>query len=142
MRDRRSTSTSPAGWAAAACCALGLLAAACGRGPGDVTAGGGTDAGTGAIVCSVEAPTACPDPPPHFADVTPVLAERCTVCHYGGVGGPWPLLEYHQVADWRDSVRAMLLDCTMPPPDSGVSMSDDERLAILTWIACGALPSR
>ena len=34
-------------------------------------------------------------------------------------------------------VRAMLLDCSMPPPDAGVTMPDEERVAILTWLLCG-----
>ena len=43
----------------------------------------------------------------------------------GMIGGPWPLLQYSHVADWYDVVRAMLLDCSMPPPDAGVT--DDRR---------------
>jgi hypothetical protein len=34
-------------------------------------------------------------------------------------------------------VRDELLDCSMPPLDSGASMTTEERKAILTWILCG-----
>jgi hypothetical protein len=32
-----------------------------------------------------------------------------------------------------------MLACTMPPPDAGVPMSDEERESILIWIRCGFL---
>jgi hypothetical protein len=99
------------------------------------------DAGTNddgaAFICTVTAPTVCPDPPPHYPDVQPIIQRTCVPCHYGLPGGPWPLLQYSHVADWYDVVRAMVLDCSMPPPDAGVPISDDERTAILTWILCG-----
>jgi hypothetical protein len=98
---------------------------------------GASDAG--AFACTVQAPTVCPDPPPHYPDVQPLFQRACVPCHQGLPGGPWPLLQYSHIADWQDVVRAMLLDCSMPPPDAGVPMSDEERAAILTWILCGYL---
>jgi hypothetical protein len=91
-----------------------------------------------AAVCTVAAPTSCPAPKPHYADVAPIFKEHCVVCHNGATeDGPWPLTEYEHVADWYDAIRGELLNCTMPPVDSGMTMSDDDRLAILTWIRCG-----
>jgi hypothetical protein len=98
---------------------------------------GGTTDDAGALVCTVQAPTVCPDPPPHWPDVSPIFQGRCVMCHNGMIGGPWPLMQYSHVADWYDVVRAMLLDCSMPPPDAGVTMPDEEKTAILTWILCG-----
>ena len=98
---------------------------------------GGTTNDAGALVCTVQAPTACPDPAPHWADVSAIFQNRCVQCHNGMIGGPWPLMQYQHVADWSDLVRAMLIDCSMPPPDAGVPMTDEERVAILTWILCG-----
>lgn len=98
---------------------------------------GGTTEDAGALMCTVEAPVACPDPPPRWPDVEPIFQRRCVLCHNGMIGGPWPLLQYEHVADWYDVVRAMLLDCSMPPPDAGVYMPDEDRTAILTWIRCG-----
>src|SRR5258708_19061783 len=83
--------------------------------------------------CSVVAPTACPDPPPHYADVAPILQERCVGCHSGADGGPWALTDYDHVASWADAIQADLLDCSMPPLDAGVAMTADETSAILTW---------
>lgn len=89
------------------------------------------------FVCDVVAPTVCPDPPPGYAQVEPIFAQRCVSCHYGMPMGPWPLYEYQHIADWTDVVRADVLDCSMPPRDAGVAMSNEERMAILTWILCG-----
>jgi hypothetical protein len=91
------------------------------------------------LMCSVTAPTSCPDPPPHYADVAPIFQERCILCHSGTIDGPWPLTDYEHIADWQDIIRGDLLDCTMPPVDAGVPITRDERLAILVWIRC-ALP--
>jgi uncharacterized membrane protein len=108
----------------------------CGKSGALDTDGGAVDAT--AFVCSVSAPTACPDPSPHYADVAPIINQRCVEpCHSGLPEGPWPLTDYEHVADWADVVRTDLIGCLMPPADGGVSMADEERLAILTWIRCG-----
>ena len=87
---------------------------------------------------SLEAPTACPDPAPTFADVAPIFGERCvTPCHSGTPNGPWPLSRYEHIFDWQEDIRSHLLDCTMPPLDGGVAITTEERLAILNWIRCG-----
>lgn len=88
-------------------------------------------------VCSVVAPTECPDPAPRYADVAPIFSERCASCHTGVADGPWPLDTYDRVADWAAVVRDELLSCSMPPDDSGVTMSPEERNQILVWLQCG-----
>ena len=93
----------------------------------------------GDTTCPVPAPTMCPDPPLRYADVSPIFTQRCVGCHYGAVGGPWPLLQYSHAADWNQVIRDMLTDCSMPPLDSGVTMLAEERGAILTWVLCGFL---
>jgi hypothetical protein len=99
---------------------------------------GGTDGGTDAEpVCEVPAPTACPEPPVRYSDVSSIFTQRCVPCHYGAVNGPWPLLTYSHAADWYDLIRSYMLDCSMPPPGSGITMTVDERVALLTWILCG-----
>jgi len=87
--------------------------------------------------CSATAPTQCPTPPPSYADVAPVFERRCASCHNGSADAPWPLDTYDHVADWASVIRDELLRCSMPPPDSGVTMSSEERELILTWIYCG-----
>jgi hypothetical protein len=118
--------------------ALSVAGAACQQRPYQtVPPDGGTTQDAGELVCTIQAPTVCPDPTPHWPDVQPIFARRCVMCHNGMIGGPWPLMQYSHVADWFDVVRAMLLDCSMPPPDAGVYMPDEERTTILTWLLCG-----
>lgn len=88
------------------------------------------------IACSVLAPTECPTPMPRYADVAPIFKARCAVCHGASWTGQWPLDTYRHVVDWEDSIRAHLLECTMPPLDSGVPMTNAERMQILDWIRC------
>jgi hypothetical protein len=87
--------------------------------------------------CTVIAPTSCPDPAPRYADIAPIVGERCVPCHYGMPNGPWPLNSYRHLVDWHDTIPDVLRTCLMPPPDSGMTMTDDERVAILTWLLCG-----
>ena len=89
------------------------------------------------VVCTVKPPTECPDPAPRFADVAPIFKERCNSCHNSEWTGPWPLDTYSHVADWADVVRAHLIDCSMPPPEAGMPLPDEESLKILSWIRCG-----
>lgn len=89
--------------------------------------------------CTLTAPTTCPEPATTYSDIAPVLAAKCVTCHYGATGGPWPLTSYDDVANWRDAVRDDVLDCSMPPPDSGITLDDAERLAILSWVRCGGV---
>jgi hypothetical protein len=122
-----------------------LLVLACGGSTpnppmGEVDAGSQPeDGGTDPLPtsCPVPAPTSCPDPAPHYPDVAPIFERRCVTCHAGAPGGPWSLKDYGHVADWQDTIRSNLRDCSMPPPDAGVPMTIEERLAILTWIRCG-----
>ena len=104
-------------------------------------AGGGGEAGAYTPPpCTIVAPTACPDPAPSYADVEPTFRERCVVCHMGAADGPWPLTNYGHVASWGPEIRAMLLTCSMPPPEERMPLPNDENLAILTWIRCGMPP--
>jgi hypothetical protein len=113
-------------------CVLALALAACGSSNNGVANSDG-----GALTCNVDAPTSCPADGPTWETVAPIVGARCAApCHYGQIDGPWPLYTYQQVVDWYDVVRSDLLNCTMPPPDSGVPMTDDERHTILTWLRC------
>lgn len=101
---------------------------------------GRPDSAAGPVAeCSVKVPTACPEPAVRYADVEPLIASKCVSCHYGALGGPWPLTTYDDAADWKDTIRDDVLDCSMPPPDSGVTLSDDERLSLLSWVRCGGI---
>jgi hypothetical protein len=110
--------------------ALVLGVAACG--------GGSSVTGdAGALHCAVDAPTSCPADGPTYETVQPIILSRCVPCHNGQVAdGPWPLLTWEEVVSWSDDVRTMVLDCTMPPSDSGVPITDEERHTILQWLRC------
>lgn len=88
--------------------------------------------------CLVSPPTECPDPAPKYADVVPVLEQKCVTCHSGVAGGPWPLTDYDHVASWQNEIRGELVSCSMPPLDAGAHITEDERTLILTWLRCGA----
>lgn len=87
--------------------------------------------------CRAKRVTKCPTPEPTFADVEPIFRRVCRDCH-ALPGGPWPLESYSDIADWQDVIRDDLLTCTMPPADGGVTLADEDRQLILTWIRCGA----
>ncbi|HVR60749.1 MAG TPA: hypothetical protein VMU50_02570, partial [Polyangia bacterium] len=121
---------------------LAMLApVACSNGASGATASMGAAAGdpadAGAAVCSPIAPAPCPDPPPRYADVQGTLQQRCVPCHDGTPDAAWPLQTYVEVAEWEDVVLDDLLRCTMPPADGGITMTDEERTALVTWIGCG-----
>jgi hypothetical protein len=86
--------------------------------------------------CKAKAPTSCPDPPTRYADVEPIIAQRCLSCH-DGLHEQWPLTNYEHVSDWYDQIRAQMLSCSMPPSDSGIDMPVEERETLLRWIRCG-----
>ena len=104
------------------------------------SAGGDQDAGrTSELLvpeeCDAVAPTSCVSPAPVWDDVQPIFATRCAVCH-GNIPGHWPLDTYGHVVDWNVEIRGMVLSCAMPPPDSDVTISLEERQLILQWLRC------
>jgi len=111
----------------------------CKSGDGDSEGGASGNGGDGDS-CNVTAPTACPSDMPTYADVEAIIEQRCVVCHSGSASELcptcWPLNTYRHVADWSSDVRAAMLSCSMPPPESGVTMTAAERMKILEWIRC------
>jgi hypothetical protein len=90
-------------------------------------------------LCRLDPPTACPEPPVKYGDIAPIVERRCLTCH-DGRGPHWPLTSHQHVADWQDTIRAAMLDCSMPPAESAMTMPLEERMALLYWVRCGALP--
>jgi len=88
-------------------------------------------------ICNPVVPTECPEPAPHYSDIAPIIAGRCASCHTGDANAQWPLDQYDHVADWASFIHDELLRCSMPPADSGVDMTPDEREQILVWLRCG-----
>jgi hypothetical protein len=103
-----------------------LLLTAC---PGPVK----PDAGP---ACDVAPPDLCYQPDLRFADVKPIFDRHCVPCHYGQLGGPWPLQSYTDIADWHDIVRDDIAFCSMPPADAGTVMTTEEKMKVLDWLRC------
>lgn len=129
---------------------IGLLAAALAAcdsndGSGAGSGGGAGDSGDGdgdGADCDLTAPTACPSDMPTYADVEPIFAERCVVCHAGPSGEMcptcWSLERHVDIKHWTMQIRNQMLQCAMPPVTSGMTMPDAERMKILEWLRCGA----
>jgi hypothetical protein len=118
-------------------------------GGGTGGSGGAMDASdgpTGTVGCltPMTTPTTCPSPPVTFANVQPFFQARCVnVCHNGVTPDPnipgatiWPLMERAHILEWCDGIRALVADCSMPPPDAGVPMTIEERKAIVEFMRC------
>jgi hypothetical protein len=120
-----------------------------GAGSGGSGSGGSapTDGGvldTGCVGCVDGGPTACPTPPVTYSKVQPIFQARCvSLCHNGTTPDPtmpgtiWGFPDYEHVFSWYDTIRASVIDCSMPPPDAGVPLTVEERWAILEFIRCG-----
>jgi len=88
--------------------------------------------------CAVDPPTKCPESPPVYADVAPLIDRTCNSCHTpDDPEGPWPLVSYSHIVAWGSLVRDELLQCTMPPLDDDVDFSPEDRLLLMTWVRCG-----
>jgi hypothetical protein len=114
-------------------------ALACSPVPGPTDAGidaGPSDGGEMAV-CALLATPDCNGPVPTYEQLKPLFNQACVVCHYGQVGGPWPLTSYQDLSDWQDAVRSEVLNCKMPPQDSGIPITFEERQKIFTWVRCG-----
>jgi len=94
----------------------------------------------------ITASTTCPSPAPTFAQIQPIVEKSCVPCHDGTmkdvVTGEdvWPLTTYDDVAEWGSIVKNSILECTMPPADGAVPITDAERSAIVQWVLCKTPP--
>jgi hypothetical protein len=82
----------------------------------------------------------CEKPAPHYADITGILDRSCNPCHTGMGNAPWALTDYEHVSAWAESIQQDLSGCTMPPLDGGIAMTASERLEVMNWVQCGAMP--
>lgn len=98
-----------------------------------------TAAGCGLVsgTCKNNLPASCPPKAPTYADVEPILAHACVLCHTAGGQAPTiPLDTYDEVFARRGAALNQVYACTMPK--DGVPLSDDERLMLLRWFVCEA----
>lgn len=98
--------------------------------------------GMGALLLS-----AAPKKSTYYADVEPILMERCQSCHRAGEIGPMPLLTYEQARPWAKAMKNSVASRKMPPwfAEAGVghfandrSMSPEEIEIISNWADSGA----
>ncbi len=84
-----------------------------------------------------------------YADVKPILRERCEGCHQAGEIGPMALGTYKQARPWAKAIRQAVMDRSMPPwhADEETSrrirnnraLSKAELESIVKWVDGGAL---
>ena len=121
---------------------------AAGRGDGSALGGAGDGGGASAlggaggatIACTPPASTICAQPAPSFAaGSSPVVDRSCNTCHADdNPDGIWPLHAWADVAAWQQLIISDLVNCTMPPPDSGTPFSESERQQLFAWLACNS----
>lgn len=78
--------------------------------------------------------------PSFKSQVAPIIAKSCANgagCHTGKPGDPWPLTDYQEIVDWKSAFVEDIQGCTMPPADSGVPLTSDDRLVLWQWLTCG-----
>jgi uncharacterized membrane protein len=71
-----------------------------------------------------------------YGTIKPIIDRACVPCHYpsDAPDASWPLSTYEDVREWDDQIRIDLLNCSMPPRDAGVSVTDKERARVVNWI--------
>ena len=115
------------------------LVAACGETNGSSAGGGGGGGAGGASSCPNDLPASCPAIAPGWAnDVAKVIETRCALCHAtGGAAANKPLTDHAEVFALKGSVLNQVHACKMPPAGA-TPLTTAERLAVETWLVCGA----
>ena len=71
--------------------------------------------------------------------MAPIIRSRCAGCHGpGGLNEFLPFQTYDQVQAQQMGIKGVLEACMMPPADQP-QLTSAQWLAILGWIACGAM---
>ena len=85
--------------------------------------------------------------PSYSADVAPILADKCVVCHTEGGLGPWAMSSHQMVMGFSPMIREVLRTKRMPPwhadPHIGVwkndiSLTNQQLQTLISWIDAGA----
>lgn len=94
--------------------------------------------GTAACETTLPSPSSCASSAPRYDDVAPILASRCTVCHFpGGAERARQFDTYPLAYQQRKEMLVQVYGCRMPPPCEPV-LGSEERDKLLTWLVCGA----
>lgn len=80
----------------------------------------------------------CSIPVSPSADILPLLQNNCALsgCHTGGTGLP-NFAEKQTVLTYADEIRRRTREGSMPPPNSGVSLTREEINLITCWVDQG-----
>jgi hypothetical protein len=72
----------------------------------------------------------------NYGTIKPIIDRACVPCHFDSDApdASWPLTTYDDVREWDDQIRIDVLNCSMPPRDAGVTMTDNERARVVNWI--------
>lgn len=91
-----------------------------------------------------------PEAPVSYAEhIAPIINANCVVCHRPGGGAPFALDNYRRVAARAGMIAEVVSEERMPPwyahPEWGTfandrRLRDEEKLAILQWVASGKRP--
>ena len=83
-----------------------------------------------------------------YADIYPLMEQKCMSCHRPGQAGPFPLETYQQVQARKEMIRFVLANNIMPPwsatGDTSRFVNDDkylldkDREKLIRWIDAGA----
>ena len=102
----------------------------------------------GAIFGGTEPRAQAPAATPTFSkDVAPILFKSCASCHRPGGLGPMPLMTFDQARPYARSIRAKVVDGSMPPwhaeaPEGTFlndrRLSEEEQETIVAWVANGS----
>jgi hypothetical protein len=89
--------------------------------------------------CPNDLPKSCVTPVPSYqTTVSPIFSAYCLTCHSpGGQQASYPLETYDEIFGLRSEVLDQIYSCRMPL--SGQPQpTEEERLAVLQWLVCGA----
>ena len=86
------------------------------------------------------------EPVTYSRQVARILQANCQMCHQPGEAGPFPLLTYHDAADWAEAIGEAVRERRMPPwhadPAHGTfandrRLCDADRAALQAWLDQG-----
>jgi hypothetical protein len=74
-------------------------------------------------------------------DALPLFKQYCILCHNENTGGRMRnFLKYEVAVEFKDSIKAKLLDQSMPLPGARINMPEEDRQILIDWIDQGANP--
>src|SRR5579864_8131179 len=85
--------------------------------------------------------------PSYVKEISPLLYEKCAMCHRAGEVAPMSLMSYNEVRPWARAIKAKIVSHTMPPwyaDGEPGKWANDRRLTqaqidkVVAWVDAGA----